>query len=368
MGRIILFGGSFDPVHNGHIFIAKKALEALNCDKVVFIISKSPRWKDAKHNEEHRLAMIKLALEDEPNLEYSDIELRLSGGGRYTIDTIKEILKNDSELGQKNEYFFLIGEDQLENLYLWKSIDELKDLIKFVAYNRNKDDFSSLAKENASKYNVKLIDGVVYPCSSTEIRELRSIDVKEKVLYYMVERHLYKYDEIFHLIDNKRYKHSASVAFLAKKIAKNNNIDEYSAFVAGILHDVGKDVKANFNYIEEEWSEYSSLPLKVLHQFVGASLAKHRFGIKDEDILASIAYHCSGRAKMSRLERLIYASDKMDPLRDYDSQAFIKACFEDIETGFRVVLDANKEYLEAKTADFNNPLTDECFKYYLNKE
>lgn len=366
MKRIILFGGSFDPIHNGHIFIAKRALEFIKGDKVVFIVSKNPRWKQAKNNEIQRLDMLKLALEDEPMLDYSDIELKLSGGGHYTIDTIKEILKKDEENGEKQEYFFLIGEDQLESLHKWHQIDELANLVKFIVYKRNNDsELSYIGKENVIRYHVIIIEGKTYQCSSTSIRELQSIDVNEKVLKYIVDNHLYKYDEIYKLIDPKRYRHSASVAFLAKGIAKINKIDEKSAFFAGILHDVGKEVLSNYRYIEEEWSEYKNYPLKVLHQFVGASIAKHQFNVTDDDILNSIAYHCTGRAKMSLLERLIYASDKIDPLREYDSSEFIKICSRNIEEGFKIVLAENKIYLEKKKINMFNPLTKECYEFYL---
>lgn len=368
MEKVILFGGSFDPVHNGHIFIAKKALEFINGDKAIFIISSSPRWKEIKNNDEHREKMMRLALEDEPNLDYSTIEFTLKGKGKYTIDTIEEILKNDKKDGKKRDYYFLIGEDQLEKLHDWHRIDELCTLIKFIAYNRDENDFSLIAKENAQKYCVQLIEGKTYECSSTLVRELKSIDVKENVLKYIVDNHLYKYDDIYKLIDDKRYRHSVSVAFLALEIAKSNNLDKYKCFIASMLHDVGKDVNKNIHYMEEEWTSYKDLPFKVIHQFIGASIAKHEFDIKDEDILSSIAYHCSGRASMSLLERVVYASDKMDPLRKYDSSALIKACLEDIENGFVVVLDANKEYLENKSVDFNNLLTDQCFKFYLDKE
>ncbi len=366
MKRIILFGGSFDPIHNGHIFIAKRALEFIKGDKVVFIISKNPRWKKAKNNEIQRLDMLKLALENEPMLDYSDIELNLSGGGHYTIDTIKEILKKDKKNGKKQGYFFLIGEDQLENLHKWYQIDELIKLVKFIVYKRNnKSEMSVAGKANALKYSVMIIEGETYQCSSTGIRELQSINVDDRVLKYIVDNHLYKYDEIYQLIDQKRYLHSVSVAFLAKKIAKTNKIDEKSAFIAGILHDVGKDVMSNYAYIETEWSSYKDYPLKVLHQFVGASIAKHQFSIFDEDILNSIAYHCSGRARMSKLERLIYACDKIDPLRDYDSSELIEKCFRNIEEGFRVVLEENKTYLEKKSINMFNTLTKECLEYYL---
>ncbi len=366
MERIILFGGSFDPIHNGHIFIAKRALERVKGDKVVFIISKNPRWKEAKNNEIQRLEMLKLALENEPQLDYSDIELRLTGGGHYTIDTIKEILKNDEKNGEKREYFFLIGEDQLESLHKWHQVDDLAKLVTFIVYKRNNDaQLSSIGKENVLKYHVTIIDGDIYQCSSTSIRELQSIDVNEKVLEYIVNNHLYKYDKIFQMLDPKRYQHSASVAFLARRIAKTNKIDEKSAFIAGILHDVGKDIYLNYSYIVEEWSQYKDYPLKVLHQFIGASIAKHQFGISDSDIIASIAYHCSGRANMSLLERLIYASDKIDPLRDYDSSDFIALCYKSIEEGFKTILLENKKYLEMKSIKMLNPLTKECYDFYL---
>ncbi len=368
MKKIILFGGSFDPIHNGHLKMASQALKELEADEVIFIPAKNPRWKEQPSDQTDRLKMLALALRYYPRFHVSSIELDSPDGGFYTIDTIKELFKKDEENGQKKQYYYLIGEDHLEKLSLWHDIETLANLVQFVAYDRGDDSWSPLARQNATHYHVRLLKGRRHNVSSTMVRNLQSIDVPFAVLKYIVDHHLYRYHEIYDLVGEKRYLHSSSVAFLAKKIAKNNKISEYKAFVAGILHDVGKylDRKEEGKRImEEEWADMKSLPLVTFHQFIGATLAKNRFNIDDLEIIDAIAYHCTGKSEMGTIGKIIYASDKIEPLRGYDSSEYIAACLSNIESGFIIVLRANKEFLEEKNRDIHNYLSDACFDYYL---
>ena len=111
--------------------------------------------------------------------------------------------------------------------------------------------------------------------------------------------------------------------------------------------------------------EYISMPEFSYHQFVGAYIAQEEFGIEDVFILDAIKYHATGRALMTNLEKIIYAADKIEPTRGYDSSALIEAMKKDYEKGFIEVLKHNKEYLLGQEKDIHNPLTDECMDYYL---
>lgn len=131
--RIGIFGGTFNPVHMGHLVMAQDALELFELSKVIFVPCACPPHKTSNDvaSAEHRLAMLQAALEGDLRFEVSDIEIR-RGGVSYSIDTAREIKKH--HLGC--ELFFIIGADSLPELRLWKEISQLLDLCRFVTIAR----------------------------------------------------------------------------------------------------------------------------------------------------------------------------------------------------------------------------------------
>lgn len=370
MKRIILFGGSFNPIHFGHLHMAKAAYEAVEADEVIFIPAKKPRWKEAPERDEDRLAMLKLALKAYPYFHLSLLEMEDEDGGHYTIETVKKLVKQYKEQQEEMKLYYLIGEDQLERLHEWHEIDELMNLVQFLSYGRNDEEWSSKADFNASIYHVIQIKGKTSYTSSTAIRELQSIDIPKAVLRYIMEKKLYRYGEVFSFMNEKRYIHSCSVALLAYQIAKKNHYRPFEAFLAGLLHDIGKTMEkeeAGRKIMEEHYPHELDLPIWSYHQFIGAYLAKTIFGVQDQEIVSAIEYHCTGKEKMTRLGKIIYASDKIDPKRGYDSKYMIDACLQDDEEGFRFVLKENKKFLESKSKEIHNRYSDACFTYYLKE-
>lgn len=179
-------------------------------------------------------------------------------------------------------------------------------------------------------------------------------------------------EEILNIIssflDEKRYKHCLSVGTLAYKIAISNNLkDPIKYYFAGIVHDIGKNLDNNSEYINKYLSEKEKkYPKYMYHQFLGYYLVKEIFSLDDEYILNAIKYHCSGRKNMSAIEKIIYSSDKIDPLRGYDSSYMIEAMLNNFETGFILVLGENKKFINNKKLKYSdNELTEECYEYYL---
>ena len=118
--------------------------------------------------------------------------------------------------------------------------------------------------------------------------------------------------------------------------------------------------------MERHFQEYADLPKFSYHQFVGSYIASQDFEIKDELILNAIKFHATGRDGMSWLEKVVYACDKIEPTRGFDSSNLIKAMMENYDLGFIEVLKANKEFLEKNRNDINNRLTHKCFTDYLD--
>ena len=169
-------------------------------------------------------------------------------------------------------------------------------------------------------------------------------------------------------ISSHRCEHSIRVARLAYEIALRNNIDNpIKAYVAGLLHDVAKDLSKEdaLDLMSQYFPEYIDMPSWSYHQFLSGVLVRKLFNINDEVVVEAMKYHASGNENMSTLGKIIYSSDKIEPGRGFDSSGLINACLDNYDAGFIEVLKANKEYLMSKKSDISNRLTDKCFKFYL---
>lgn len=132
--RIGVFGGSFDPVQNGHLQVAEAVSRQRDLDRVVFVPALLQPIKSERPLApgEHRLAMIRLAIHDAPAFEVSDTELRRPGKS-FTIDTIQEFRR---KLGPRPELFFIIGSDSVAELPRWKNVEKLADLCSIIVAAR----------------------------------------------------------------------------------------------------------------------------------------------------------------------------------------------------------------------------------------
>ena len=192
------------------------------------------------------------------------------------------------------------------------------------------------------------------------------------MIHYIEENRLYYIGKISKYIAPKRLDHSIQVARLAYKIAKVNNLEQPERYyIAAIFHDVGKSNKGNeedaIKFMEKYYPEYVDLPKFAYHQFIGEYIARNDFGIKDEEILDAIKFHCTGNSNMSKIGMVVYASDKIEPTREFDSTWLINSCLENWYQGFIDTLIDNKKYLLRHAKDITNKLTDACFKQYLGE-
>ena len=200
---------------------------------------------------------------------------------------------------------------------------------------------------------------------------LRPSEVPEALWPILEKKRLYYVGKLESLLQSgHRLLHSISVANLCYEIAKGNGLEKpEKAYEAGLFHDVGKhlDEAQERSIMEEKYPPFASFPRWAFHQFTGAYLAKKEFGIEDEDILEAIRFHATGKKDMSPLGKIVYSADKIDPLRDYDSSEMIALCLKDYRKGFLKVLHENRVYLTGKGYKVDNPLTKECFDYYLGE-
>lgn len=173
MKSIAILGGSFNPVHYGHLKMAEAAMESSHFSKVLFIPTGTPYHKEQKSllPFSDRLKLLELAIDNCPDFAFSPIEGEREGNS-YTFDTVRELLwQNPTE-----SYSLLIGTDQFLTLRSWHKIAELGKLVDFYIANRNGEmAFSTFQKEKEAlekelSLHCKLFPMPAIDLSSTEIR------------------------------------------------------------------------------------------------------------------------------------------------------------------------------------------------------
>ncbi len=188
--RVGVLGGTFDPVHLGHTFLAKEVLKKLVLDKVIFVPAASAPLRQEKVSApgEDRYQMLKLAVGDKVSFEVSRIEID-RGGVSFTVDTL-EALKGS--LQKEDELFFIAGSDVSCELSGWKDFDKICKLAGFILVKRPDFQPSDCPK------GVTVIDIKALNISSSKIRKLirnnRSYNklVPDKVYRFIKEKGLYK--------------------------------------------------------------------------------------------------------------------------------------------------------------------------------
>ena len=199
--RIGVLGGTFNPVHAGHLILAQDACDLFGLQQVLFIPSAQPPHKPpgALLSAEHRLALLELAVEDDPRFEACDIEIA-RGGVSYTVDTAVAL----RERYPGAELCFIVGTDSLPELHLWRSVQRLLTLVRIV----------SLARPGFEEAQARALDlGLPDPWPARLLRDLRtghlvniaSSDIRHRlaegmgirylvpdaVAMYIAEHHLY---------------------------------------------------------------------------------------------------------------------------------------------------------------------------------
>jgi len=188
--RIGILGGSFNPVHMGHLIIANTVLEKLNLDKVLFIPCYLPALKSSKNFAEpkDRFKMLSLAIKSNPKFEVSKIEIARRGTS-YTIDTLRELENENSK------YYFIIGADNVRDFFRWKEPNEILKRAELVVTNRGGFE-TDIPK--------KLLGKKILQCQIPNI-EISSSDIRQRIaskksIKYLVQREIENF-----IIKNKLY-------------------------------------------------------------------------------------------------------------------------------------------------------------------
>ena len=200
MKRYGMMGGTFNPIHLAHLYIAYEAKEVLELDKVIFMVAGNPPHKKESPviDSMYRNDMVKKAIEGYEGFEISDYEIKKNGYS-YTYETLQYL----KSLDDVSEVFFIAGADSLMDIEKWRNTDLVLKNCTFVAFNRgeyNKDILELQKSKLEEKYNAKIIllDVANIDISSSMIRERiaegRRVDffLPEGVMKYISENNLYR--------------------------------------------------------------------------------------------------------------------------------------------------------------------------------
>lgn len=185
--KILIFGGTFNPIHNGHLILAENSINEEGFDKVVFIPTMNPYYKDTL-DFDTRLKMLKMAIKDNDKFAYSSIEKKYNLEGKLYL-----ILEKISKLSD-DDVTILIGSDSLMNLDWWYKIDEILKKYKILVLKRDDEDeaIEMRINEYKEKYgaHIKVLNNKRVEISSSMIREM----IKEgKSIKYLVRDDVEKF-------------------------------------------------------------------------------------------------------------------------------------------------------------------------------
>ena len=188
--RIGIMGGTFDPIHHGHLVAASEVQQSFDLDEVVFVPTGQPWMKDAVSSPERRYEMTVIATASNPRFTVSRVDIE-RGGPTYTIDTLRDIRRERPDA----DLFFISGADAVAQILDWKDVDELWELARFVAVSRPG---HSLNIRGLPEQRVHSLEVPALAISSTDCRE--RVDrgfpvwylVPDGVVQYISKHHLYR--------------------------------------------------------------------------------------------------------------------------------------------------------------------------------
>lgn len=355
--RIAVFGGTFHPVHNGHLALAKHAANTLQIDEVLFVIDRIPPHKELAKGatDTERLDILRLSVETDPRFRVETMELEREGKS-YTVDTLRELTEREPDA----DLFFFMGSDMLTSFHTWRMPEEIAKLATLVCTVRTGQSGGEeeAAERIRSEYgaNVILLDEVS-PLSSTLVREriLHAQPVKgmipDSAAHYIYAHGCYMPNEIRSYYDHlrselkpSRMEHTAYVVETAIGLAERFHADPLKARTAALLHDCAKSFS-----VEKLLPYADTVPpvIPILHAAAGAEYAHTAYGVNDPDVLEAIRLHTTGDADMTVLDKVVYLADMTEPSRSYEGVDEIRRA-ETLDDMMRLALLRSICYIKGK--------------------
>ncbi|MDR3325376.1 MAG: nicotinate (nicotinamide) nucleotide adenylyltransferase [Spirochaetaceae bacterium] len=375
--KYAILGGSFDPVHCGHLKLANAALDA-GYDRVIFVPAfQSPyKGEGQQMQAERRLEVLLAALGADSRWTVDACEIKREGVS-YTIDTLRDIIvRYPSEARPA----LVLGDDLSADFLRWKDADKIAELADFVIARRK-------PGGPAFPYPHKMLDNEIWDVSSAEIRECFNLWPSWRGLvpegavrmirsrkYYWQAQDVewtpallqvpadapgflsYMEDSVRGALDLYRYLHSRNVALHSSDLALRFGLDAKKAYLAGIAHDMARELRPSdmFSLAERDGLPFSQLELDepfLLHGRAAAVMLVERFGVEDADVLEAVRFHTMGSPHLGALGKIVCLADKIEVGRPNVDPEFRRLAFGpdalcDLDALFNLVKKAADRHLK----------------------
>ena len=342
MEKIGIYGGTFNPLHTGHLHAAKQAIETLELDKLILIPDRIAPHKEIPEGTatpEQRMEMLRIATKNEPKMEVSDIELKREGKS-YSYLTVEQISRENPQA----KLYLLMGTDMFLSFDTWMNPERItRNATLAVMYRGEKGERAAIEAQKkrfeAEGAKIELVENQVLSISSTQLRRLIAFRCAGEFLPAGVEDYIREnglYDTasdwknlpmeqlepiVIRQLKPNRVAHVLGCRDTAVELAKRWGADVNDAARAGILHDITKalDGPLQLTLCREYGTildEFGYKYPKTLHALTGSLVAERIFG-ENKAVVSAIEHHTTGKADMSLLEKIIYVADYMEPNRDF---------------------------------------------------
>ena len=379
--RIGIYGGTFNPIHRGHLTAARAAMDVLGLDRLLLIPASVPPHKALPQGSAEpadRLEMTALACAQlGPGAQALDIELHRTGPS-YTVDTLRQL----RQMYPEDELWLLMGSDMFLTLQDWREPRQVMALARIGAFSRlESGEEAAFARQKAFLEREYGADVTIIPnpqvveLSSTEVRQTLAqgggAELLPAAVYgYILRERLYSThreltgltpDELrpiaLSYLKPKRMPHVLGTEQEAVRLTRRYGGDETQARIAALLHDCTKKLEmpeqlALCKQYGIELDELEQKALKLLHSKTGAAIARSVFGVEDA-VYDAIWYHTTGRPDMTRLEKILYLADYIEPSRDFPGvEELRRAVYEDLDHGLLLGLNMTIQEME----EMGNPV------------
>jgi nicotinate-nucleotide adenylyltransferase len=345
--RLAILGGSFNPIHLGHLFLADAVLSELHYDRVVMVPAYISPFKPAavgmEDSAQQRLEMIAASITADPRLSVDACEIRREGVS-YTVDTVADIIRRYNPDGKPG---LIIGDDLVGEFQKWYKSDEILSMADIIIARRVHSD-----RLEAPYPNTQITNDVMGISSGTVREKIASNSawrylVPDAARIIIEDRKLYGYRDstadngaqpasvksLIQRIENEarvnlnltRYIHSRHTALLAWDLCCRFRKDYPSlvpdaGYLVGIAHDLCKQLcdDEQIRLAKIYGGEISRLEKgkpSLLHGKACAVVLKDRFKVNDNEVLEAIAVHTEGHKNMGPLAKVLYIADKMEVSR-----------------------------------------------------
>ena len=392
MKKIGIYGGTFNPLHTGHLHAARQAIRTLNLDLLLMIPDRIAPHKQipaGSPTPEQRLEMLRIAVAGEEKILVSDLELKRKGVS-YTYLTVEALRQTYPEA----ELYLLMGTDMFLSFETWAQPQRITaEATLAVLYRGDKGEQKQILaqkeKLEAQGVRIALVRNDIIAISSTQLRRMLAFHCAGEFLPAGVEEYIETnklYDTaadwkhlpmeeleqiVISLLNPNRVAHVLGCRDTAVELARHWGENETDAARAGILHDITKALDGPLQLTlckayGKILSDFSRKYPKTLHALTGSLVAERIFG-ENEAVVTAICHHTTGRANMGLLEKIIYVADYMEPCRNFPGvERLRELAFSDIDAALKLGLEMTLEHL-ARQGNEVSPESRDALAYLNNR-